>query len=396
MRNRRRLVLSSAAVALAVAVVGGGTGLIVQRSTASPGATVHPTPAVRFIEVVRTDLAVTLTLDGSLGFGVERPVKGGSGGRVTWLPAAGTVLSRGDTLFRVDDRPVTLFYGTTPLFRPLDATGLVGRDVKVVADNLKVAGYSVGNQPAIGSTVTQPTVTLPTVTQSTAAAGSSGAPSGPRVSVKVQEGDAVLTPTLVTAIKRWQGHRGLAQTGVVQTGDVVVLPQQVRVIAVTAQLGDDANTPLISVASATKVVTVQVQAVEADSVRSAQTVTVSLPDGSTTPGRVQDVSRIATPGGNDQGGAQGQPQLTATIAIDDANAVRSLDSAPVRVQFATQTRPGVLAVPLGALLALSEGGYALQTDQGTLIPITVGVFAKGMVEVSGSGIREGLRVVTTS
>jgi hypothetical protein len=386
MRGRRRLVLSSAAVALAVAVVGGGSGLIVQRSTVSPGGTAHPTPAVRFIAVISTDLAVTLALDGSLGFGVERPVKGGGVGRVTWLPASGTVLSRGDALFRVDDRPVTLFYGGTPLFRPLDAPGLVGRDVKVVADNLKALGYSIGSQPAVGTTVTQPP----------AAAGASGAPSGPRVSVKVQEGDAVLTPTLVTAIKRWQAHLGLPQTGVVQTGHVVVLPQQVRVSAVTAQLGDDANTPLISVASTTKVVTVQVQAVEADSVRSAETVTVSLPDGSATPGRVQDVSRIATTGGNDQGGVQGQPQLTATIAIDDANAVRSLDSAPVRVQFGTQTRHGVLAVPVGALLALSEGGYAVQTDQGTLIPITVGLFAKGMVEISGSGVHEGMRVVTTS
>jgi hypothetical protein len=82
--------------------------------------------------------------------------------------------------------------------------------------------------------------------------------------------------------------------------------------------------------------------------------------------------------------------------LDDPNAVRSLDTAPVRVQFSTDTRRGVLAVPVGALLALSEGGYALQTDQNTLIRVTVGLFARGMVEVSGPGLGEGTRVVTTS
>jgi peptidoglycan hydrolase-like protein with peptidoglycan-binding domain len=341
--------------------------------------------------VVRTDLAATLALDGTLGFGNERPVRSDGDGRVTWLPTIGTVLSRGDTIFRVDDRPVTLFYGTTPMFRPLDTAGLVGRDIRMLADNLRALGYNVGSQPAVGTTVTQPRAAA-----TAGAADPSASPSGPRLSIKIQEGDAVLTATLVTAVKRWQGQRGLPQTGVVRTGDVVVLSQQVRISAVIAQLGDAANAPLVSVAATTKVITVEVHAIEADSVKSAQSVTVSLPDGSTTPGRLLDVSRVATAGGSDPGGSPGQSQLTATIALDDPNAVRSLDSAPVRVQFATQTRHGVLAVPVGALLALSEGGYALQTDQNTLIRVTVGLFAKGMVEVSGSGLREGTQVVTTS
>lgn len=324
-------------------------------------------PSVAFTTVVRTDLAATLALDGTLGYGVERPVKGGGPGRVTWLPAAGAVVSRGDALFRVDDRPVTLFYGTTPLFRPLDTPGLVGRDVKTVADNLSALGYSVGRRPTVA-----------------------GSPSP----VKVRPGDAVLTPALVAAVTRWQRHLGLPPTGVLQVGDAVVLPQQVRISGVTAQLGDDATAPVVSVTTPAKVVTVQVEAVEADSVRAAATVTVTLPDGSTTPGHLTDLGRIA--GVPDGSGAGTRPQLTATITIDDPTAIRSLDAAPVRVQFAVQARRGVLAVPVGALLALSEGGYALQTDRNTLVPVTVGLFAKGMVEVSGPAVHDGLRVVTTS
>jgi hypothetical protein len=55
----------------------------------------------------------------------------------------------------------------------------------------------------------------------------------------------------------------------------------------------------------------------------------------------------------------------------------------------------VLAVPVGALVALREGGYALQTPEGTLIAVGTGVFAGGLVEVKGAGITAGQSVVTT-
>jgi multidrug efflux pump subunit AcrA (membrane-fusion protein) len=56
----------------------------------------------------------------------------------------------------------------------------------------------------------------------------------------------------------------------------------------------------------------------------------------------------------------------------------------------------VLAVPVEALLALSEGGYAVEVadESGVthLVPVTVGVFADGMVEIEGD-IDAGTRVV---
>jgi hypothetical protein len=56
----------------------------------------------------------------------------------------------------------------------------------------------------------------------------------------------------------------------------------------------------------------------------------------------------------------------------------------------------VLAVPVGALVALSEGGYAVQLTGNRLVAVETGMFAKGMVEVTGDGIAEGDEVVTTS
>jgi hypothetical protein len=65
----------------------------------------------------------------------------------------------------------------------------------------------------------------------------------------------------------------------------------------------------------------------------------------------------------------------------------------------TGTRAGVLAVPVTALLALGEGGYAVQVVTGAtsrLLAVTTGMFAGDLVEVSGQGLTEGLRVVRAS
>jgi multidrug efflux pump subunit AcrA (membrane-fusion protein) len=70
----------------------------------------------------------------------------------------------------------------------------------------------------------------------------------------------------------------------------------------------------------------------------------------------------------------------------------------VLVSITTATVKNVLVVPVDALIALSGGGYAVEVDSGGsrhLVPVTLGMFddAEGLVQVSGSGLREGQRVV---
>ena len=71
---------------------------------------------------------------------------------------------------------------------------------------------------------------------------------------------------------------------------------------------------------------------------------------------------------------------------------RGLNSAPVQVRFTSETRKGVLTVPVGALMALREGGYAVQLPGGRLVAVRTGMFSKGLVEVSGTGIDAGTKV----
>ncbi|WP_405867946.1 hypothetical protein OG407_49170 [Streptomyces sp. NBC_01515] len=392
-KARKRVVIAVAALLTAGVV---GISLAGVRSAGKPsGAAASGAPRVSTVAVVRTDLSSTLSLNGTLGYGRTVSVKGGKDGLVTQLPAVGAKVSRGRSLYRLDDRPVPVFYGTTPLFRPLDTRGLMGRDVKVVADNLRALGYDIGAQPASGSWVAQ----RPEPTGAASASPSpspSASPSPSPSYVRVKPGEGVLTASLIAAVGRWQTQVGMPSTGVLGAGDVAVLPGEVRVGAVQAQPGDPATGTLMSVTGTAKSVSVPLDATDVDSIQQGDKATVTLPDNSEAHGTVSAISTDAQASDQAGGDSGGTPQLVVTVSLDSTAALRRLNSAPVQVQFTGQTKKGVLAVPVGALLALSGGGYALQLPGGRLLAVETGMFAKGLVEVSGTGITAGTKVATAS
>ncbi|WP_326835321.1 peptidoglycan-binding protein [Amycolatopsis rhabdoformis] len=398
--GERRLVIATAGVVLVIAAV--GAVLLLRSRDDQPSAT-GAAPPVATAEVTRTDLTSSITLPGTLGYAGEIPVKGRSGGRVTWLPAVGATVSRGEPLMRVDDRPVAVFYGTTPLFRPLDTVGLVGRDVRVVADNLAALGYRVGSQPRPGTVVTLPGDSpAPSDAPPASDAPSSPDPSSTapnstaaRPQYTVTPDDAVLTASLVSAIRSWQRDTGRARTGVLDADDAAVLTGEARVTALSARLGDDAGNGVLSVASTTKVVHVPLDAGDSAQVQKSGQAAITLPDGTNVAATVGALTTEAPASTGGPGGAE-DPKQTVTVVPADPAAVQHVDPAPVQVSFTGESRKGVLAVPVGALLALSGGGYGLQRPDGTLLAVTTGLFTKGLVEVSGAGLTAGLKVVTTS
>jgi hypothetical protein len=93
--------------------------------------------------------------------------------------------------------------------------------------------------------------------------------------------------------------------------------------------------------------------------------------------------------------AAANARIEVTVTIANQRALGSLDAAPVDVDFVSSKREDVLAVPVAALLALPRGGFGVQTVAGKvtrIVRVKTGMFAAGQVEVSGSGISEGVTV----
>lgn len=353
---RRRKLLFAGLLVVVVVGVGAGVVVVVEhgRSTV-PGA--PPPAAVSTVAIQRTNLANTQTFSGTLGFGTPQPLKGAGEGVVTKLPKAGDVAERGKPLYSVNGVPVPVFFGDTPLYRKLDNPDLQGPDVAVVADNLAALGYKVGTRPK----------------------------------------DRTRTPfsaAISEALKKWQKAAGLADTGTLDVGQVVVLSGPMRASTVTAQLGDAVTTPLMTLTPTSKVVTIQVDATGVGAIKSGVAAVIVRPDTHEVPGKVTDIS--STVDGSVKEGSQGPPKIAVTVTPDNPDDLGQYDSASVQVKITTETHPGVLAVPVAALVALREGGYAVQLPDGTLKAVTTGMFAKDLVEITGAGIAEGMRVVTTS
>jgi hypothetical protein len=85
--------------------------------------------------------------------------------------------------------------------------------------------------------------------------------------------------------------------------------------------------------------------------------------------------------------------------LTDPAATGRLDQAPVNVSITTASVKNALVVPVNALLALASGGYAVEEVEASgahqLVAVNLGLFddARGLVQVTGSGLQVGQRIV---
>jgi peptidoglycan hydrolase-like protein with peptidoglycan-binding domain len=315
--------------------------------------------------VVRTDLSARQPVAGTLGYlGFFTVASEAESGLLTWLPAPGDVVRRGRPLFAVDGQPVTLFYGQVPAWRAFAPGMSPGPDVRQLQRNLAALGFGPG------------------------------------------QADGQFGWSTEAAVERWQRARGMPASGAIPLGEVAFLPGPLRVTTVTQPLGGTvaAGTGVLSGTSLTPGVQVWLN-VGGPAVRPGDRVLVTLPDGTTTvPGTVRFVGSVATspaggtgtsgadPGGQAAAGGAAADVIPVTIVIGAA-VPAGLDQAPVQVAITGQHATSVLAVPVTALLAEPDGGYAVQVagPHGRLIPVTTGLFddASGLVAVTGPGLAAG-------
>jgi peptidoglycan hydrolase-like protein with peptidoglycan-binding domain len=345
---------------LAAVVVAAGGGWAVARQTGGAGSgTPRATIATALADVTRRDLTETKQVDGTLEYADASTVTGRLMGTVTGLAAEGSVVRRGGKLYEVDGEPVRLLYGGRPAWRPM-RQGDEGADVAQLERNLRALGYT----EAHGVTV-----------------------------------DDEFTAATRAAVEDWQAASGMPEDGVVDLGEVVFEPGEVRVGAHTAGVGGAAQGPVMTVTAGRQVVTVDLATSDQGDVKDGDAVTVELPDGTETGGKVTNVGRIAEspPSSEDPAATDdGDPTITVEVTLGDPKDAGSLDQAPVQVSIVTGTARDVLTVPVGALLSVVEGGYAVEVDEGgrrRLVGVETGMFADGQVEVTGDGIAEGTKVV---
>jgi multidrug efflux pump subunit AcrA (membrane-fusion protein) len=136
-------------------------------------------------------------------------------------------------------------------------------------------------------------------------------------------------------------------------------------------------------------------------IHTGDTVSVVLPDGkTTTAGHIRDISTVATAPASGGAGGNSTPTVNVTITLDRPSETGNLDQAPVEVNITDKTVRAVLAVPINALLALAEGGDAVEvvSPDGTrqLVAVQTGLFSDTMVQVSGAGLAEGMLVEVPS
>ena len=332
--------------------------------------------ALKTATVERRTLTVSESLDGTLGYADDYKVPGGLNGTLTWIAPAGTVVTTGEPLYEVDgSHDASLMYGRRPAWRTLESGVSDGTDVRQLEENLLLLGYTR----------------------------------------KGDDIDRHWDSDTTAAVKRWQRDHGQTADGVVELGEVVFLPEAIRVTEAGAALGDRVGGgAVLSATSNRRVISVDLAADERDLLDVGTAVSVELPDGATIDGMVASIGRVAESQSDGQGGTS--TTLPVTITLSDAEAGADLDAAPVDVSVVTDSRDQVLTVPVGALVALIEGGYAVEVVDSEapaassedpaasaapgsathLVRVEPGLFDDGFVEITGDGVEPGDSVVVPS
>lgn len=343
-RSRRTMI--AAAVIAAVVLAGGGTAWALSSSSSASSQT-EPSMATATIE--RGTLRGELTVRGSLAYSPLRSVEAGRDGIVTGLPPVGTVVERGGALVTVNNLASRLLYGSIPAWRSFEMDMPDGPDVLQLEENLVALGY-------------------------------------------LDAADTRFTWATRQAIMRWQKDRGVEQTGTLALGDVIFRPSAVRVSKQAVTVGDSVTTTTaaLEITSLTREVTLSLSAQESTMAKVGDLVTVILPDGSEAEATVAAV-------GAPKKADDGSTTHPVTLAPSDQSLVAEVTDPSVSVILYGETREDVLFVPVGALTAIDGTTFAVQVvrDDGTVtsVPVTVGLFSAGSVEISGDGISEGLTVL---
>lgn len=358
-RQKRRRWLVAVATAVAATTVTAGVMILTNPGQDASADGRKPKGPPTTTEITRTDLVQSKTVDGQLDYAQRRAVKSPVQGTITKAAQPGKTVSLGQRLYERDARPVVLLYGSTPMFRAMK-TGTRGPDVLQLERNLRDLGFG----------------------------------SGLYVDVRYDEATKA-------AVKAWQTSLEVTANGEIGQGDVVFQRGPVRVMSADAALADaiGPDKAVLTVASTRPVVRASLDQADGALAAAGTKAEIAMPGGGTRHGKV---SGVVAPENSDsaEGGAagsgDGDQDIDVEITLDDGAKLQDKDrQGTLSVKFVSESRKDVLTVPVEAVVALREGGYGLELVQGTktrMVAVETGLTADGRIEVSGSGLAEGMKV----
>jgi hypothetical protein len=342
----RRWLLTAGAVAAAGGAIAAGVVIVTGDDPSPAAATTAPTPQ-SFAAVTRRDLVRNEELDGVVGHGDQRDLPIALEGTLTSLPSPGDVLEQGSVVAGVDGQPVVALDGDVPMWRDLGSGVDDGVDVLQLEQALAALGFAQEYDVTV---------------------------------------DGDWTDATTRAVTDFQEANGMTEDGQLAKGEVVFIPEPVRVAAVGGVAGQASTEAAIEVTSQQQAINADVALEDATLLAAGDVVTVELPDGSTVEATVAEIGAAQT---DEQG------TTTVPVAITTTEPLDLPTGTPVDVLVGVVSAENVLAVPVEAVLAVAEGGYAVEVRDGSstrLVGVELGAFADGMVEITGD-VAEGDEVV---
>jgi hypothetical protein len=269
---------------------------------------------------------------------------------------------------------IVLLFGEVPAWRNFTHDMSPGTDVKQLKQNLVALGYANYDQMEINKTFDK---------------------------------------QAATALKRMQTQLGLEASGQVRFGDIVFLPGISLVeyadnfprIGATVAAGNVSISLVPSVQIATRFgadgrisldrkslhqVKSAIDVSDQDLIQVGSTVEIELPDETVVGGTVREIAAVAVvPQGNQD------PYLEVIVAPENTSDLARWTGAAVTVSFVSELAEDVLTAPVASLIALLGGGYAVEVmeqDSRRLLPVELGMYSDGLVEIAGTGLEAGMIV----
>ncbi len=305
-------------------------------------------------EVRKGDLSEERDFTSKVTFGDAFDAPVALTGTITSQHSVGSVVGFGESLISVNNKPVFLAEGATPLYRDLFRTNTKTKDE-----------FGVKVQHMEGDDVRQLQAFLNTT----------------RAADKQLEIDGVYGTTTEKAVKAWQKSVGFGPSGRIDSSQLVFSPGPVR-IASESRVG--ATFSKLQISAAEAVATIDTNNRDRSALPVDSNVVIELPDGARLVGLVTKQKQVVKEDGS---------TVWRTTVTADGTFPGNVTSTKVIATIVVAK--DVIHAPVGALIALAEGGFAVEvSNSGTtsLVPVEVGEVLDGRAEVRGE-VKPGDMVV---